>query len=214
MAIANQLILASKSLVREHVLRSTGLVFSITPSNFDEKTIEDHNPKELAFTRALHKAKTVADKKPGALVIGCDQTLSLDSQIFHKPKNKTDALEQLHTLNGKTHYLHSAVVLSFNADDETFILKKLSFVKTIAMHMRQLSAEELYTYIETNEWQGCVGGYRIEGIGVQLFEKDTIADFTAIIGLPVLELLTSLRRLGIHGITKNNPPWDISIDHL
>lgn len=211
MTIINQLILASTSAIRAQLLRETGLAFSVSPSGFNEKTIQLPQADQLAQERARQKALTVARQNEKTLIIGCDQTLSLGDQLFSKPKNKDDAFTRLTALSGKTHYLHSAVAFAYQ-DNQTYIcLKKISFIKTLSMHMRSLSSKEIEHYVETDEWQGCVGGYRIEGKGRHLFTKSTSTDFSAIMGLPILELLAALRTLGVDGLTKSTAPWTIPI---
>lgn len=209
MTIIKQLILASTSSIRAQLLRETTLAFSVSPSGFDEKTVQLEHASERAKERATQKALTVAQQHNKALVIGCDQTLSLGDRLFSKPKSKMEAITHLTALSGKTHYLHSAVAFAYQNNQDLLCLKKHSFVKKLPMQMRSLTQTDIEHYVNAGEWQGCVGGYRIEGKGRHLFEQNTSTDFSAIMGLPLLELLSALRTLGIDGLVQNTGPWTL-----
>ena len=112
-----QIILASSSPFRRAMLHNAGVAVSVEPASIDERAVEaavgdaDLTPADLATVLAEAKAVDVSDRNPGALVIGCDQTLSLDGQLLHKPADMEEARRRLLALSGKTHRLDSAVVL-------------------------------------------------------------------------------------------------------
>ena len=125
-----QIILASESKIRKRILAASGVEFSSKKSNVDEHLIQSEDPESLAFKRAEAKSKSVASREKYSLVIGCDQTLSCNKKIFHKPKNMSAAEKQLKYLSGKKHFLHSAVYLSMGSMDKVIPLPNFSFVKT------------------------------------------------------------------------------------
>ncbi|WP_039759448.1 Maf family nucleotide pyrophosphatase [Bartonella queenslandensis] len=192
----NTLILASLSSYRAQLLKKAGLNFFIEGASFDEREIEktakEKTPKELSCFLASAKAKNVSDRFPDAFVIGCDQVLDLEGQVFHKATNIKEAHQRLSELSGKTHSLHSAVALFKNG-------QKI-WVEAFSAHMsvRLLSSKFIERYLARVEKDvlNSVGVYQIEGEGIHLFEKID-GDFFTIVGLPLLPLLIKLRHLGI-----------------
>ncbi|WP_182480083.1 MULTISPECIES: Maf family nucleotide pyrophosphatase [Bartonella] len=192
----NMLILASLSSYRAQLLDKAGLKFSIEGASFDERKVEEKiktkTPKEKSCFLASAKAKDVSKRFPHALVIGCDQILDLEGQIFHKVSNIKEAHQRLRVLSGKTHTLHSAIALVKNGQE--------IWVEAFSAHMtvRFLSSEfiEHYlTHVEADVLKS-VGVYQIEKEGIHLFDKIE-GDFFTIIGLPLLPLLAKLRHLGV-----------------
>lgn len=190
----SDLILASGSKARQTMLRNAGLEFEIAPADIDEanalKTVENKgfSAAQKAEYLAAQKALSIAQKNPNALVIGSDQILELDGEIFSKAKNNNEAHEKLMRLRGKTHALHSGVAVAQN--DEVL----WQICETAKLSMHDFSAEFLDRYL--NEAGDapivCVGGYALEDIGIQLFEKIE-GDYFTILGMPLLPLLTYLR---------------------
>ncbi|EYS90817.1 maf-like protein [Bartonella bacilliformis str. Heidi Mejia] len=192
----NTLILASRSFHRAQLLKNAGLNFSVEGASFDEREVEKKigtkTPKELGRFLAIAKAKNVSDRFPNTLVIGCDQVLDLEGQVFHKVTNRKEAHQRLRSLSGKTHYLHSAVALVQNGQEIW------SEVFSAHMTMRFLSSEFIERYLEHvgMDVLKSLGIYQIEGKGIHLFEKIE-GDYFTIIGLPLLPLLAKLRHLGV-----------------
>src|SRR6202008_2081811 len=106
---------ASKSAIRHALLRDAGVPVEVQPADIDERTIEQQSPArdpgELAALLAREKARTIAARLPGRLVLGADQTLALGERRFSKPADRAGARRQLAALRGQTHELHSAVAL-------------------------------------------------------------------------------------------------------
>ncbi|EJF97205.1 Maf family nucleotide pyrophosphatase [Bartonella taylorii] len=194
--LADTLILASLSSYRAQLLKKAGLNFLIEGASFDEREVEKigktKTPKELSCFLASEKAKNVSDRFPHALVIGCDQVLDLEGQVFHKVTSSKEAHQRLSDLSGKTHALHSAVALFQNGQE--------IWVEAFSAYMlvRPLSSEFIERYLARvgTAVFNSVGVYQIEGEGIHLFEKID-GDFFTIIGLPLLPLLAKLRHLGI-----------------
>ncbi|MBC62699.1 MAG: septum formation protein Maf [Zetaproteobacteria bacterium] len=206
--LIKKIVLASQSKFRKTLLSQTNIAFTTHAALINEHEILAATPKETAEQRAISKADSVAScLNDSCLVIGCDQTLELENKMLNKPKSQEKAYLQLKKLSGKQHTLHSAVSLVCSKADSNKVLKV--FTVSTPMYMRQLSLSEINQYIESNEWQGCVGAYRIEGRGVNLFNEKTALslDTSAVMGLPLLSLLESLRILGINPLTNQQGPW-------
>ncbi|MCG7507261.1 Maf-like protein [Mesorhizobium retamae] len=195
--MTEKLILASGSPFRLAMLKNAGVHVEAVPAKVDERALEapledsGASPEDVATILAEAKATEVSERMPGALVLGCDQTLSLGDEVFHKPADMEGARRHLLALSGKTHQLNSAAVL---ARDGAVLWRHVGIANLtmrrldpafIGRHLARVGAKALSS----------VGAYQIEGEGIQLFEKVEGDHFT-IIGLPLLPLLTELRSLG------------------
>jgi septum formation protein len=189
------LVLASKSDIRGKILSAAGLRFDIQPAPIDERAIEAKagvsDAAAAASLLAHAKADVVAATQPGHLVLGADQTLAFGSQRFSKPADRAAAAEQLRTLRGQTHTLHSALAL---VRDGSVLFE---FVDTARMTMRNFSDRFLDDYLDMagDSALASVGGYQLEGIGIHLFERIE-GDYFTILGFPLLPLLAFLRSNG------------------
>jgi septum formation protein len=179
-------------------LRAAGIVFEVEPSNLDESAIKAEmaetgaDATELASALAVAKAELVSSRRPGVAVIGTDQVLEYNGQCFDKPGNREEAKRHLRMLGGRTHRLVSGVCVIREGD----VL--WSHAETARLTMRPFSDEFLAAYLDAagpEAWES-VGGYRLEGLGAQLFERIDGDHFT-IQGLPLLPLLRFLRRKGM-----------------
>ena len=192
------IVLASGSPARAGLLRAAGVAFETVPANIDETFLRDaaraggSSASDAAKSLAEAKALAVAAIRPRAMVIGADQILALDRVWFAKPADHGAAASQLRALRGRRHTLHTAVC----AVRDSAIL--WTHVEVPALTMRQFSEAALATYlrVEGDRVLATVGGYRIEGPGMTLFDAIE-GDFTAILGLPMLPLLAFLRRSGL-----------------
>jgi len=146
-------------------------------------------PGELATRLAYEKANAVAAGCPEAIVIGSDQLVDLDGVVLGKPGTAAAAVSQLMAMSGRTHRLLTAVCVI--APD-----RKLEFFDETQLHMRSLTLQEAARYVERDSPLDCAGSYRIESLGISLFERIQTDDFTAIMGLPLLRLSQVLREFG------------------
>ena len=192
------LILASRSRARLMLLANAGLEVVAEPAEFDERAAraplheEGLGADDIAAVLAEAKAGTVSETRPGALVIGADQTLSCDGERFDKPRSMEEAREQLLRLRGRTHMLHSAVACV--RDGET-LFRHLDEAR---LTMRDVTPAFVGRYLARigNKAFESVGAYQVEGPGIQLFARIE-GDFFTILGLPLLPLLAFLRAQGI-----------------
>ena len=189
------LVLASKSEIRRIMLSNTGIPVEIVPANIDERAVEQASPSRdpgaVATLLAREKARAIAAVRPVRLVLGADQTLALGAQRFTKPVDREAAREQLRTLRGKAHALHSAVAL---IQDDTVLYEHCAVAR---LTMRDFSDDFLETYLDVAgaAATASVGGYQLENVGITLFEKVEGDHFT-ILGLPMFPLLAEFRRMG------------------
>ena len=187
------LVLASKSDVRGKMLAAVGLRFEIRPAQIDERAVEANagitDAAAAARLLARAKADAVARSVPGRLVLGADQTLARGTKRFSKPGNRAAAAEQLRSLRGRTHELHSALAL---VRDGVLLF---DCVDSARLTMRDVSDRFLEDYLEMagDAALTSVGGYQLEGLGIHLFER-VEGDYFTILGLPLLPLLAFLRQ--------------------
>lgn len=193
-----QLILASTSPTRLQMLRAAGLTVDPVAPRVDEATIRDAlvaegaHPRDIADALAEMKARKVAEKNPGALVLGCDQVLALDRETFAKPETPDQARDQLLRLRGRSHKLLSAIVAYEHAEPVW------RHVAEARLTMLNFSDTYLDDYLSRN-WDSIrhsVGGYKVEEEGIRLFSAISGDHFT-ILGLPLLPLLAWLGTRGM-----------------
>jgi septum formation protein len=192
---AAPLVLASKSAARRALLEAAGVPAEVRAADIDERAIEAGAAAEeasaVAALLAVAKARAVAVRMPGRLVLGADQTLALGSRRFSKPGNRAVAADQLRALRGNTHALHSALAL---VRDGEIVFEHRD---TARLTMRAFSDKFLEDYLDAagSAVTASVGGYQLEGPGIQLFQRIE-GDYFTILGLPLLPLLDFLRRDG------------------
>ncbi len=191
------LILASGSVIRADMLQNAGINLEIKPARVDESAIkiallaEGAQPRDIADALAEAKARRIAQKNPGRLVLGADQILDFKGKVFDKPETLVQARNQLISLRNQRHNLYSAAVLFEN---NTPIWR---YIGRVTLTMRDFSDGFLEKYIAQNgdNLFTTVGGYKIEQAGAQLFSAIN-GDYFSILGLPLLELLAILRQKG------------------
>jgi septum formation protein len=195
--MTEKIILASSSPFRKALLVKAGVAVDAVPASVDERALEAPlqgsgvSPEDVALVLAEAKAVDVSGKKPGVLVLGCDQTLSLGDEVFHKPANMEGARRHLLALSGRTHQLNSAAVL---ARDGAVLWRHVGIAN---LTMRKLDPAFIGRHLARvgDKALASVGAYQIEGEGIQLFEKID-GDYFTIVGLPLLAVLAELRKLG------------------
>ena len=186
------LILASQSRARQALLANAGIAFEAIPAEIDERAMQRASglsgAGDIAALLAGEKARRVSSRQPGKIVVGADQTLALGARLFSKPAGREQAAEQLQTLAGQSHELHSAVAV---ARDNEMLFEAVVVAR---MTMRSLTGAEINHYLDQAgaAVTTSVGAYQLEGLGIHLFERIEGDHFT-ILGLPLLPLLAFLR---------------------
>jgi len=195
-SVEESLILASASPARAALLRGAGLNFEIRPSNVDETELKIDKKPEGAEAAALAlaelKAGHIVAEAPDDLVIGADQLLDCHGEWLDKARDREDARRQLQILRGRDHCLATAVCIMQGG----VVLWR--YHGSPQLKMRDFSDEFVEYYLDSagEEAFGCVGAYRLEGLGAQLFEEIK-GDYFTILGLPLLPLLNYLRGRGM-----------------
>ena len=186
------LILASTSPYRRALLARLGVPFRCVAPEIDEDQWKGRGlgPRELAEGLAAAKAVAVARREPGAIVIGSDQLVAFQGRVLGKPGTADRAVEQLMELSGCEHLLITAmsVQASDRVDGHTDVAR---------LRLRELSRDEAERYVEAERPIDCAGSYKIEGLGIALFDRVESEDHTAIVGLPLIALATILRGFGL-----------------
>ena len=187
------IVLASNSASRKAMLEAAGVAFEALPADVDERSIEadmeDAEPAEVAQALAAAKAAAVMDTR---FVLGSDSLVEVDGRRFDKPASREQAAEHLRFFSGKVMTLHSAAAL---AKDGRIVWVGSDFAR---LRVRDLSEDFIAAYLDA-EWPAvswCVGVFRIEGPGVQLFES-ILGDQFTVLGMPLLQVLSALRDEGV-----------------
>ena len=184
------LILASGSAIRRTMLEDAGVEHIVVRPDVDEASLKAGmtDAAQIAAELAKAKALSVSRSHPGVWVVGSDSVVSVDGRLFDKPRNRDEAAEHLGFFSGKPLVLTSAVAMAREGTVDW------SHVESAELHVRPLSREFIETYLDA-EWPEvgyCVGVFRMEGPGVQLFDRVEGSHFT-ILGMPLIPLLRALR---------------------
>ena len=185
------LILASTSKYRRELLTRLKLPFETVAPGVDEVAVKAAGgpAREVVEELARRKAEAVRRLRPSDIVIGSDQAAVLDGEVLDKPGTEANALAQLRSLRGRRHQLITAVAVAHPGGIERF-------TDVTNLTMRRLTDEEITRYVRAEMPLDCAGSYKIEGLGVTLFEQIETRDHTAIVGLPLAQLSDTLRDLG------------------
>ena len=191
-----EIVLASKSLVRKIILEENGIKCIVEPSNIDEDLVkesllkENVSPKLISKNLAELKANKVSQKRNGNLVLGADSLINFNEKIISKPSNRDEALAILQKLNGQKHQLISSVCISkngsmiWNYTDIAVLTMKQMNNQELKSYLTKIKDKELYTY----------NVYQIEGEGRSLFSKIEGNENT-IMGLPIKQIKEYLNNL-------------------
>lgn len=206
----NQLILASQSPRRIDLLTKLGLQFEVIPSDKDEVIPPGLSPEAVVLAIAEQKAedvvlrlrKRIESEAIPFLILAADTLVVFDGQLLGKPSDRNEAIEMLEKLSGKTHIVHTGVVV-FRAEkspgsDNGGIKKSfINTVETSYVTFRPLLRSEIEAYVDTKEPMDKAGAYALQGIGAALVSKIEGSD-SNVIGLPVARAVDLLRRSGMH----------------
>jgi septum formation protein len=198
-----RLILASSSPYRRELLSRLRLPFEIAIPDIDETPLPGEAPAATALRLALGKARAVAEKMPGCLVIGSDQVATLDGLQIGKPGDHARALRQLQQMRGREVVFHTALCLWDGRHDDPQLAAQLDDVPTVVT-FRDLPDAELDAYLRIEQPYDCAGSAKNEALGIALLAKIDSSDPTALTGLPLIALTGMLRQAGVAFFT-NEP---------
>jgi septum formation protein len=187
-----RLVLASTSRYRRVLLERLGLAFEAVAPQVDETPLPDETPAATAFRLAAAKARSVANTRPDALIIGSDQVADCGGQPIGKPGTHDHAVAQLHALSGQTVVFHTALALLDAASGAC----QTALVDVTSTY-RHLSGDEIEAYLRREQPYDCAGSVRSESLGIALFERIESDDPTALIGLPLIQLSRMLAAAGV-----------------
>lgn len=188
------LVLASTSRYRRELLARLTPHFRALAPQVDESALPDEAPLALACRLAEAKARAVAARAAGAIVIGSDQVADLDGRLLGKPGTIENARAQLAACSGREVAFHTAICL---IDARTTSTRAYAAIDTTRVSFRQLAADEIARYVARQQPLDCAGSFKAEGLGIALFEHIESIDPTALIGLPLIALCRLLREAGI-----------------
>ena len=174
-----KIVLASGSPRRKEILENMNLKFDIIKSEIEETTIENESPKDLVKRLSYEKAYDIASKNLDSIVIGADTVVVLDNNVLGKPKDEDEAFNMLKQMSGKEHAVITGVsILCLDLKKEIcdYCVSKVKF--------KNLSDEEIYSYIKTGECMDKAGAYGIQGLGGLLVEYIK-GDYFNIVGFPI-----------------------------
>ena len=186
-----ELVLASSSAYRRELLGRLRLPFAVAVPSIDEAPLSEEPPRATALRLAESKARAVAALYPAGLIIGSDQVAVLDGRPIGKPGNYEAALAQLTAMSGRLVAFHTAVCL-YNASSGTY---EIAEVPT-RVQLRSYSVTQAKRYLEAEPAYDCAGSARIESLGIALAARVESTDPTALIGLPLIALVTMLKNAG------------------
>jgi septum formation protein len=187
-----ELILASSSVYRRELLDRLQLSFAVESPNVDETALTGEKPEETALRLAQEKARKIGSHHPEALVIGCDQVATLDGQQLGKPLTHDNAVKQLRLMRGRSVTFHSALCL-YNAATGNMQVENV----VVEVRFRELSDEQIENYLLKEQPYHCAGSAKSEGMGIALIEWMRGDDPNALIGLPLIALVSMLKNEGV-----------------
>jgi septum formation protein len=199
-----RLILASTSPRRREILALLGLPFEVIDPEFDEITSEHLSIEDEVVDFAAGKARSVARKNPGSIVIGSDTMIHLNGHKIGKPNDIDDARRILRALAGRTHQICTGVVI-LNRNENDTEATGLQVVETVIVEMRQYTEEEIDRYLSLNESLDKAGAYSIQGEGRKLIASIG-GDYLAAVGMPLRPIANYLERRGVL--------FDLDVDKL
>jgi septum formation protein len=186
------LVLASTSIYRSQLLSTLQIPFLTAAPNVDETPLAGEDAKQTAKRLSQLKAQAVAKDYPDALIIGSDQVALLDGEQIGKPLTHDNAVRQLRAMRGKTISFYTALTL-FNSANGTL---QTALAET-KVSFRQLSDDEIERYLIKEQPYHCAGSAKSEGLGIALIERIEGSDPNALIGLPLIDLVTMLKNQSV-----------------
>jgi septum formation protein len=189
------LILASSSIYRRELLERLQLPFTSIAPDVDETPFDGEKPETTALRLAQMKARKVAEQRPKALVIGCDQVAALDGLQLGKPLTHDNAVKQLRMMRGRSVTFYSALCL-YNARLNRMQIEVVPYV----VQFRDASDTQIENYLLKEQPYHCAGSAKSEGLGIALIQAMHGDDPNALIGLPLIKLINMLQNESVNVI--------------
>lgn len=187
------IVLASSSIYRKKQLQQLDIPFTVMVPNIDETPLANESPQQTALRLSIQKAQAVQTELPHSLVIACDQVASFEGVAMGKPLTHENAVKQLSLMQGKRIIFHSGLCLY-----DTHTQQYQAQVIDTAVTFRPLSPESIEHYLRKEQPYDCAGSAKSEGLGVALIAAIQGDDPNALIGLPLIALVSMLANQGIH----------------
>lgn len=187
-----KLILASTSPYRRELLERLGIPFEVCSPKTDETALPGEAPEQMALRLAIAKAQAVAQDFPDALIIGSDQVATVDGLQLGKPLTHENALQQLRKVRGRAVLFHTALCL-YNSQTGQF----QTALVPCTVYFRNLDDTQIERYLTKEKPYQCAGSAKSEGLGIALIERMETDDPNALIGLPLIALVTMLEKAGM-----------------
>jgi len=186
------IVLSSTSKYRAQLLTRLGLRFIQAAPICDETPLPGELPNQLATRLSMEKADSLRSEHPNGIIIGSDQVASVGSKLLGKPGTRERAIEQLGYMNGQTVHFYTGLAVLHGQSGEW-----QQHLDTTRVAMRNLSADEIERYVDKDQPLDCAGSFKLEQLGVSLFESVESEDPSALVGLPLIAVARCLRNLGM-----------------
>ncbi|MDG6774637.1 Maf family nucleotide pyrophosphatase [Thiomicrorhabdus sp. ZW0627] len=186
------IILGSSSPFRKQLLEKLQLTFSQFSPEIDETPLDDETPEQMVERLSLLKAQTIAEQHPNKIIIASDQCATFDNKPIGKPHTHENAVKQLKNFSGRSIKFYTGLVVI----DPTTQTAHQAMDETV-VHFRELDKQTIENYLLAETPYQCAGSFKSEGLGITLFESIESKDPNALIGLPLIELTTLFRKMGI-----------------
>jgi MAF protein len=186
-----ELILASSSKSRFHILSKLQVPFAQVIPDIDESVLPNEQPIDHVLRLATSKAKKVAESHKNALIIAADSVAILNNEIVSKSETYENAVQQLQHASGNIIYFHTGLCLMNSKSGNI-----QTTVETIKVHFKKLSDQTIKAYLKKDKPFDCAGSIKAEGLGIALIEKFDCDDPNSLIGLPLIKLISMLEKEG------------------
>jgi septum formation protein len=190
-----KIVLASTSAFRRELLSRLRIEFEAAAPQVDEAALPGESASATAKRLAEAKARAVVERFPHALIIGCDQVAELQGEHIGKPGDHESAVQQLQRMRGRTVLFHTALALLNGATD-----RLQTNVVPSAVHFRNVSDAQIEAYLRREQPYDCAGSAKSEALGIALIASIEASDPNALVGLPLIELVTMLKNEGVEVI--------------
>lgn len=186
-----KLLLASSSRYRRQLLEQLRIPFEHASPDIDETPLTDETPRAYVERLAIEKARALKSGYPQHWIIGSDQTCVIKEEIVGKSGNRDNAIKQLQACSGTAVTFYTGLAL-ISPEGDVF-----SLVEPFTVRFRSLSTEEIEHYVDLERPFDCAGSFKVEGLGIQLFEALEGRDYNSLIGLPLIGLNDLMQQAGV-----------------